>query len=96
MFWVSGHPSYEEDCEAAAMEMWEWQAGDRCTGISRDADRAIAAAERELGLGEIARVERVLAFLSFRTMSSFYVPLGDGWTATRTACGPVAWQPFPY
>lgn len=78
------------------MEMWEWQAGDRCTGISRDADRAIAAAERELGLGEIARVERVLAFLSFRTMSSFYVPLGDGWTATRTACGPVAWQPFPY
>jgi hypothetical protein len=78
------------------MEMWEWQAGDRCTGISGDADRAIQAAERELGIGEVARVERVLAFLSFHTLSSFYVPLGDGWTATRTAQGAVAWQPFPY
>ena len=77
------------------MEMWEWQAGDRCTGVSRDADRATAAAERELGIGEVARVERVLAFLGFSTMSSFYVPLGDGWTATRTAHGPVAWQAFP-
>ena len=77
------------------MEMWEWRAGKRCTGVSGDADRAIQAAERELGIGEDARVERVLAFLSFQTLSSFYVPLGDGWTATRTTHGPVAWQPFP-
>jgi hypothetical protein len=77
------------------MDMWEWQAGERCTGVSHDADRAIEAAESALGVGEIARVERVRAFLSFHTLSSFYAHTGEGWTATRTAKGPVAWQRFP-
>jgi hypothetical protein len=75
------------------MEMWEWQSGERCCGVSRDAARARQAAEANLSVGETARVERVLAFLGFRTMSSFYVPTGHGWTATRDKAGPVTWRP---
>jgi hypothetical protein len=76
------------------MLMWEWQAGKRCTGVSHDPDRAIKAAEKHLAVGDSARVERVVAVLSFRTMSSFYVPTGHGWTATREARGPIAWLPL--
>ena len=76
------------------MLMWEWQAGKRCTGVSRDPDRAIQAAEEHLAMGDSARVERVVAVLSFRTMSSFYIPTGHGWTATREARGPVSWLPL--
>jgi hypothetical protein len=76
------------------MEMWEWRSGERWCGVSSDADRAIEAAEEHLAVGETARVERVLTELSFRTMSSYYVPTGQGWTATRQNCGDVAWQPF--
>ena len=75
------------------MDMWEWQSGERCCGISRDAARARKAAEDNLSVGETARVERVLAFLGFQTMSSFYVPTGQGWTATRDKAGTVTWQP---
>ena len=70
------------------MLMWEWQAGKRCTGVSRDPDRAIQEAERHLAVGDSARVERVVAVLSFRTMSSLYVPTGHGWTATRRDARP--------
>jgi hypothetical protein len=76
------------------MLMWEWQAGKRCTGVSRDADHAIQEAEKHLAVGDSARVERVVAVLSFRTMSSFYIPTGQGWTATRETRGPVAWLPL--
>lgn len=76
------------------MLMWEWQAGERSTGVSRDADRAIEEAERHLAVGDSARVERVVAVLGFRTMSSFYLPTGHGWTATRGARGPVSWLPL--
>jgi hypothetical protein len=76
------------------MLMWEWQAGERCTGVSRDPDRAIEEAEKHLAVGDSARVERVVAVLSFRTMSSFYVPTGHGWTATREQRGPVSWLPL--
>jgi hypothetical protein len=77
------------------MDMWEWRAGERCSGVSGDADRAIQAAERQLAMGENARVERVRAFLGFRTMSSYYVRTGEGWIATRTGRGRIAWQSFP-
>jgi hypothetical protein len=76
------------------MLMWEWQAGERCTGVSRDPDRAIEEAERHLAVGDSARVERVVAVLSFRTMSSFYIPTGHGWTTTREQRGPVSWLPL--
>jgi len=76
------------------MLMWEWRAGKRCTGVSRDPDRAIQEAEKHLAVGDSARVERVVAVLSFRTMSYFYVPTGHGWTATRETRGPVSWQPL--
>jgi len=76
------------------MLMWEWQAGKRCTGVSLDPDRAIEEAEKHLAVGDSARVERVVAVLSFRTMSSFYIPTGHGWTATREARGPVSWLPL--
>lgn len=76
------------------MLMWEWQAGERCTGVSHDPDRAIEEAEKHLAVGDSARVERVVAVLSFRTMSSFYIPTGHGWTATREKRGPVSWLPL--
>ena len=76
------------------MLMWEWQAGKRCTGVSLDPDRAIEEAEKHLAVGDSARVERVVAVLSFRTMSSFYIPTGHGWTATREARGPISWLPL--
>jgi len=76
------------------MLMWEWQAGTRCTGVSQDPGRAIQEAEKHLAVGDSARVERVVAVLSFRTMSSFYSPTGHGWTATRQARGPISWLPL--
>jgi hypothetical protein len=76
------------------MHMWEWQAGERCTGVSRDPETAIEAVEKHLAVGDSARVERVVAVLSFRTMSSFYLPTGQGWTATREARGRVSWLPL--
>jgi hypothetical protein len=74
------------------MDMWEWHSGGRWTGVSVDEDRALAAAAQHLAVGETARVERVRAFLSFRTMSSFYVPTGHAWTATRESLGALTWR----
>jgi hypothetical protein len=75
------------------MDMWEWRSGERWTGVSVDEERALQAAEDHLAIGETARVERVLAVLSFRTMSSCYVPTGQAWTATRESAGAVTWHP---
>jgi hypothetical protein len=74
------------------MDMWEWRSGGRWTGVSVDEGRALQAAEEHLGIGETARVERVLAVLSFRTMSSFYIPTGQVWIATRETAGAVTWH----
>jgi hypothetical protein len=77
------------------MDMWEWWSGGRWTGVSVDEERALQAAEDHLAIGETAHVERVRAFLSFHTMSSFYVPTGQAWTATRDKPGAVTWHPAP-
>jgi hypothetical protein len=74
------------------MDMWEWWSGGRWTGVSVDEERALQAAEDHLAIGETARVERVRAFLSFRTMSSFYVSTGEAWTTTRDKPGAVTWR----
>lgn len=78
------------------MEMWKWESGGRWSGVCGSAGLARARAEAHLALGDTARVERVLAELSFRTMSSFYARTGDGWAATREVAGPqpVRWQPL--
>jgi hypothetical protein len=70
--------------------------GGRWTGVSVDEERALQAAEDHLAIGETAHVERVHAFLSFRTMSSFYVPTGQAWTATRDSVGAVIWHPAAF
>ena len=75
------------------MDMWEWRCGERWVGVSVDEERALQAAEDHLAVGETARVERVRAFLSFHTLSSFYVPTGHAWTATRKSKGAVTWHP---
>jgi hypothetical protein len=75
------------------MDMWEWRSGGHWTGVSVDEERALQAAEDHLAIGETAYVERVHAFLSFRTMSSFYVPTGQAWTATRESVDAVIWHP---
>jgi hypothetical protein len=77
---------------AAMQEMWEWNAGQHCRGVCGNEGRALDAVERYLGVGENARVERVVPFLSFRTMSSYYQPTGYGWTATRDRSGQVDWR----
>src|SRR5262249_9201746 len=81
------------DARARSMDMWEWRSGERWVGVSVDEERALQAAEDHLAVGETAHVERVRAFLSFHTMSSFYVPTGQAWTATRESAGAVTWRP---
>jgi hypothetical protein len=75
------------------MDMWEWRSGERWVGVSVDEERALQAAEDYLAVGETAHVERVRAFLGFHTMSAFYVPTGQAWTATRESVGAVTWHP---
>jgi hypothetical protein len=72
------------------MDMWTWSAGEHCSGVTGSADRAKGYVRDNLAVGDTARIERVRAELSFRTMSSFYLATGSGWTGTRNSRG-ITW-----
>jgi len=71
--------------------MWTWSAGDRCSGVTGSAERAKNHVRDNLAMGDTARIEKVRAELGFRTLSSFYLPTGTGWTGTRTSRG-IEWR----
>lgn len=73
------------------VHMWTWSAGDHCSGVTGSAERAREHVTDKLAIGDTAQIEKVRAELSFRTMSSLYLPTGTGWTATRTSQG-ITWR----
>jgi len=68
--------------------MWEWNAGPRWRGVSDSEEQARAHAESHLGIGETARVEKVVSSGGHSSC------LGTGWTATCAELGLIEWLPF--
>lgn len=72
--------------------VWLWSAGDRYCGVTDDQDAAMAAAGDRLPPGDVAAVQRAAFSLAPGPVGR-YIPIGEGWTATAPADGPLAWQP---
>ena len=74
------------------VRLWTWRAGGHCQGVSDDLDRAKAAAEGCLAVGESAWVELAVFASGYRRLSADHVRLGCGWRVTRTRGNAMDWQ----